>query len=293
MVEDDLVNAFILGRRPQERDLLLKSATLVATFGLVRVEHPDGDQFGETAARGRGLTAADLRAAVRRLIDRGAAQRRGRAVTIQPDPIAMKLAERQWREWSREEWDAVLAGDGNPDLKVLAAQQLARLDTTEVESEVVKHVCRIGGPFDGFEGISRTDYAEVLTALAEVDREAVAGQIERSLDDVENLSAVEGDARQHLVWALEKIAFHPDSFEDGARLLLRLAVVENEMWGNDATDQFKNLFPVLQGKTAAGGDDRARGESRDTEERRDNCRRGAICRTCRSDSRRRKSDRPW
>ena len=256
VIEDDLVNAFILGRRPQERDLLLKSATLVATFGLVRVEHPDGYQFGEIAARGRGLTAADLRAAVQRLIDRGAAQRRGRAVTIQPDPIAMKLAERQWREWSREEWDAVLAGDGNPDLKVLAAQQLARLDTTEVESEVVKHVCRIGGPFDGFEGISRTGHAEVLSALAEVDSEAVAGQSERCLDDVEDLSKVEGDARQHLVWALEKIAFHPDSFEDGARLLLRLAVAEYETWGNDATDQFKDLFPVLQGKTAADGNAR-------------------------------------
>ena len=256
VIEDDLVNAFILGRRPQERDLLLKSATLVATFGLVRVEHPDGDQLGEIAARGRGLTAADLRAAVQRLIDRGAAQPRGRTVTIQPHPIAMKLAERQWREWSREEWDAVLAGDGNPELKVLAARQLARLDTTEAAPKIVQHVCRIGGPFDGFEGISRTDHAEVLTALAEVDREAVAGQIERSLGDVENLSAVEGDARQHLVCALEKIAFHPDSFEDGARLLLRLAVAENETWGNDATDQFKNLFPVLQGKTAAGGNAR-------------------------------------
>ena len=61
-MDDDLVDAFILGRRPQECDLALKSAALLATFGLVRVEHPDGDQLGEIAARGRGLDAADLRA---------------------------------------------------------------------------------------------------------------------------------------------------------------------------------------------------------------------------------------
>ena len=254
--DDDLVDAFVLGRRPRERDLLLKSAALLATFGLVGVEHSDGDQLGEIATRGRGLTDADLRAAVRKLIDRGAAQRRGRFVTLQPRPIAMKLAERQWREWSEAEWDAVLAGDAGPDLKVLAARQLAWLDTTDVAQEVVKHVCRFGGPFDGFEGISRTGHAEVLSALAEIDPEAVAGQIERSLDDVEDLSEVEGDVRQHLDWALEKIAFHPDSFEDGARLLLRLAVAENEAWGNNATGQFKALFPVLLGNTAADGEAR-------------------------------------
>ena len=256
VIEDDLVDAFILGRRPQERDLLLESAALLATFGLVRVEHPNGDQLGEIAARGRGLTAADLRAAVRRLIDRGVAQRRGRAVAIQPHPIAMKLAERQWREWSREEWDVVLAGDASPDLKVLAARQLAWINTTEVAPKVVQHVCRIGGPFDGFEGISKTGHAEVLSALAQVDPEAVAGQIERCLDDVEDLSEMEGDIRCHLVGALDEIAFHPDSFEDGARLLLRLAIAENETCGNYATGQFENLFPMLLGNTAADGNAR-------------------------------------
>ena len=249
VIEDDLVDAFILGRRPQERDLLLESAALLATFGLVRVEHPYGDQLGEIAARGRGLTAADLRAAVQRLIDRGAAQRRGRAVTIQPHPIAMKLAERRWREWSREEWDVVLASDASPDLKVLAARQLAWINTTEVAPKVVQHVCRIGGPFDGFEGISKTGHAEVLSALAQVDPEAVAGQIGRCLDDVEDLSEMEGDIRCHLVGALDEIAFHPDSFEDGARLLLRLAIAENETCGNYATGQFENLFPMLLGNT--------------------------------------------
>ena len=255
-MDDDLVDAFILGRRPQERDLLLESATLLATFSLVRVEHPDGDQLGEVAARGRNLIAADLRTAIQRLIDRGAVQRRGRAVILQPRPIAMKLAERRWREWSREEWDVVLAGDASSELKVLAARQLAWINTTEAAPTVVQHVCRFGGPFDGVEGISRTDHAEVLSALAEVDPEAVAGQIERCLDDVEDLSKVEGDARRHLVWALEKIAFHPDSFEDGARLLLRLAIAENETWGNNATGQFEDLFPLLLGNTAADGDAR-------------------------------------
>ena len=255
-IDDDLVDAFILGRRPQERDLLLKSAALLATFGPVRVEHPDGDQLSEIAARGRGLDASDLRAAVRRLIDRGAAHRRGRTVVLQPHPIAMNLAERQWQEWSLEEWDSVLAGDASPELKVLAARQLRWINTTEVAPKVVQHICRFGGPFDGFEGISRTRHAEVLFFLAEINPDDVAGRIEGFLDDLGNLLKVGGDVRRHLVFALEKIAFHHRTFEVGARLLLRLAVAENKTWDNNASGQFKALFPVLQGNTEADGNAR-------------------------------------
>ena len=254
--DDDLVEAFILGNMPRERDLVLRASALLATFRLVKVEDPDNDQLAEIAHLGRRLTAADLRFAVNELGNRGVAQRRGGTVILQPHPIAMKLAERQWREWSREERDVVLAGDTSPDLKVLAARQLAWINTTDVTPKVVQHVCRIGGPFDGFEGISRTGHAEVLSALAGVDPEAVAEQIERCLDDIEDFSKIEGDTRRHLIWALEKIAFDPDSFEDGARLLLRLAVAENETWGNNATGQFKALFPMLQGNTAADGNAR-------------------------------------
>lgn len=255
-VDDDLVDAFVLGRRPREPERLLRAAALLSAFGLVVIERSDDDQISEVAARGRDLTAADLRAAIERLIDRGAAQRRGRMAILQPRPIAMKLAERQWREWSRVEWDAVLTGGGNSDLKLLAARQLAWINTTEIAEQIVRHVCRFGGPFDGSRGISRASNAEVLSILAEIDTEAVADQIERSLVEIEDLSELKSDVRRHLVWALEKIAFHPDSFEEGARLLLRLAVAESETGGYSATTQFKDLFPARLGNTAADGNAR-------------------------------------
>ena len=261
---DDLADAFVLGRRPRESEQLLrKSAALLATFGLVEVEPPaDGGPDGELceiASRGRNLTAADLRAAVRELGDRDVVRRRGRFVVLQPRPIAMKLAERQWREWNRAEWDDVLAGDAaNSRLRTMAAKQLALLNTTSISKEVVSHVCRPGGPFDSFEGGSpKAIHAEVLSSLAEIDSEIVVARIGRCLDGVGDLSRVRGDARRHLVWALEKIAFHPDTFEDGARLLLRLAVAKNETWSkNNATCQFKELFPILLGNTAADGNAR-------------------------------------
>ena len=260
---DDLADIFVLGRRPREsKQLLRKSATLLATFGLVEVEPPaDGGPDGELceiASRGRNLTADGLRAAVLELGDRGVVRRRGRFVILQPRPIAMKLAERQWRKWNRTEWDDVLAGGtASPRLRTMAAKQLALLNTTPISKKVVSHVCRPGGPFDRIDGGGpKSIHAEVLSSLAEIDSEIVVARIGRCLDGVGDLSEIQGDARRHLVWALEKIAFHPDTFEDGARLLLRLAVAENETWSNNATGQFKALFPVILGGTAADGDAR-------------------------------------
>ena len=250
--EDHLVEAFVRGRRPPDRSLL-GSARLLAAFRLVWMDGPEADQLEEVAARGQNLSAADLRVGFNQLIERGAAQRRGRFVILQPRPIALHLAERQWRDWSQASWDAVLGGDTNPDLKVGAAKQLALLNTTDVARQVVVHVCRDGGPFDSIESLARSHHTEVLSALAEIDASLVAERIGRSLRHFRDLAEVRGDVRRHLVWALEKIAFDPDGFEEGADLLLRLAVAENEVYGNNATGQFVALFSVVLGNTAADG----------------------------------------
>lgn len=252
--DDHMVKAFVLGRSNQESELLLRSAMLLAAFGLAAIAHSVRSQLEEIAARGRDLTADGLHAAIKRLVDRGVAQRRGRLVTLQPRSIAMKLAEIQWREWSQDNWDRVLTGDTSSTLKISAARQLSLLNTTDISREVVTHVCRHGGPFDDLEGISRPGHAEVLSALAEINPEIVVRQIERSLADVKDLSNIKGDIRWNLVRALEKIAFRSDTFEDGAYLLLRLAIAENEhRIGNGATSRFKALFPMLAGNTAADG----------------------------------------
>ena len=251
--EEHLVETFVVGRRSHDRELLLESARLLAAFRLVRVDHLDGDQLAEVAARGRDLSAPDLRNGFNQLIDRGVARRRGGCVTLQPRPIALHLAECKWRDWSKDEWEAILGGNVSPDLKVGAAKQLALLNTTEVAQQVVEHVCRNEGPFDGIGGIVQPSHTEVLSALAEIDTSLVAERIGRSLRHFPDLDMVRGDVRRDLVWALEKIAFRTDSFDEGAHLLLRLALAENEAYANNATGQFVGLFPVILGNTAADG----------------------------------------
>jgi hypothetical protein len=112
----------------------------------------------------------------------------------------------------------------------------------------------LNGPLASLDGIEREGATEILSALAEIDAEAVVNLLERALGslNVDQLKKVNGDARRHIVWALEKIAFLEATFEKAALLLLSLAAAENESWGNNATGQFKNLFPVFLADTVVG-----------------------------------------
>ncbi len=258
--EDNLVDAYVLGGGSPAPALLLKSAALLATFGLIGIE-PEADvQLENIASLGRNLSPDDLHVGLVRLTEKGIARQQGRYVSIEPGPIAMRLAERQWKEWRKNTWDKVLTDNsasisfaGDLNLNVLVAKQLKHLNTVDVSQKVVEHICRYGGPFDGLHGILAREHAEVLSHLAEIDTGAVAGLLKRLLANVNDLAGIIGDTRKHLVWAVAKIAFDDDTFEDGARLLLQLAVAESENGADHAARWFADLFPLILGSTEADG----------------------------------------
>ena len=104
-----LIDSFVVGRAPRDADLLLSSATLLSAFRLVRVDtvntgwldpsqaQTTEDYLAPIAALGRHITCEELYAATQRLAERGVFKRRGGLGAIQPRPIAIRLAERQWK----------------------------------------------------------------------------------------------------------------------------------------------------------------------------------------------------
>lgn len=248
---DDLVDRFVSGRSPLNRDLLLKSAQLVSAFALMGWEHPIAKQTAGVAGFDGVLTDSEFRRGISDLLSRGIIRQRGRCVTLQPRPIAMNLAARQWQEWNPDKWDEVLTGATNSDLNAFAARQLALINTTDIAKDVAGHVCRLGGPLSDFESLSTAGHPEVLSSLAEIDRDGIVALIEHITNAVGDLRLVTGDVRRNLVAAAEKIAFHPDTFHAGADLLLDFAVHENEHWANNATSTFEGLFTLYLGGTEA------------------------------------------
>ena len=265
---DQLIESFVVGRAPQDADRLLRSATLLSAFRLVRVDpvstgwldpsqaQSTEDYLAPIAALGRHLTCEDLYAAAQRLAKRGVFKRRGGLGAIQPRPIAIRLAERQWREWDRGKWDQVLSGSLGPGFTRVAAERLAHLNGAEIATRVVKHACREGGPLDT--GTVDNDRAEVLACLAEVDAEVVAEYIERLLDGHPDPSRLGDNVRHGLLRALGRIAFPAATFAVGAPLMLRLLGVEDGTGSEYLSRPFAALFPVISGATEADGNRRLR-----------------------------------
>ena len=254
--EDDLVDSFVLGRNPLDRDVLLKSAQLASAFGLMGWQDPIDTQMSEVANVDGVLAEPRFRRGINDLLNRGIVRRRGRYVSLQPKPIAMNLTERQWQEWGAGQWDEILAGSTHRDLKTFAARQLALINSTDIAKLVAAHVCRLDGPLSTIESLTVAGHADIICSLAEVDRDAVARLIAKTTNDVGDPEQVIGHVRRNFVEAAAKIAFHPDSFESGADLLLELAAYENERWGNNASGIFEELFQLYLGGTAADGDAR-------------------------------------
>lgn len=99
-----------------------------------------------------------------------------------------------------------------------------------------------------------------LQTLAEGAPEQVLTLLERLLGDVpsEKLLALK-EGRRGVVPALETIATEASLFERAARLLVNLAIHENEQWSNNAVGSFAELFSPAIGylaPTAAPGKQR-------------------------------------
>ncbi len=265
---DELIEGFVVGRAQRDAGVLLRSATLLSAFRLVRVDpmntgwldpsqaQTTEDYLAPIAALGRHLTWEDLYGATQRLAERGVFKRRGGLGAIQPRPIAIRLAERQWREWDPGKWDQVLSGSLGPGLDRVAAERLAHLNGTAIATDVVKHVCREDGPFDT--GTVDNDRAEVLACLAEVDAEVVAEYIECLLDGHPDPSRLGDNVRHCLLRALGRIAFPTATFAVGAHLMLRLLGVDQGTDSEHLSRPFAALFPAISGATEADGNRRLR-----------------------------------
>ena len=251
--DDYFVNAFVTGRNDPEPDVTIRTAMLIAAFGTVR-HTPHDSEVADLALWGRRITPGDMHAALDRLIDRGVIQRRGGLVVLQPRPVAMRLTERQWREWTPDRRLGLLTGDRDPHFKRNVARQLAWINDTNVAKEVAAAVLRPDGPLDGLHRLAQPGNPGVLYQLAAVDAQLAADCIRRTLDGVADLRALPAEVRRFLVQTLETVAFPPNTFADAASLLLRLAVAETEdRIANNATGQFAALFPMIEGATAADG----------------------------------------
>jgi len=131
-------------------------------------------------------------------------------------------------------------------------EQLRLLHHLPAAQQFVREMCGGGGPFGSKEILTSEFGSRIALSLVEVGPRPVAKCLLRAFGNSsrEELLAVT-HGRRNLVWTLERPAWWEDTFTDAAELLLAFAEAENESWGNNATNQFLQLYRVFLSGTRA------------------------------------------
>lgn len=189
-------------------------------------------------------------------ISRTIIEQRARMVGIRPLPLAQYLILEWFEKCTGERLLKVIKALQDPtcpsDLKYHLGEQFRFMGYSQQAVDFVNNVLGENSPFGNAEVINTEVGSHLFRMFVEVNPEAVANCLSRiilpmSSEELKKLK----EGRRNIVWTVEKICFNQKTFFSGAKLMLRLALAENERWSNNATGDFVSLFPIMLPATAA------------------------------------------
>lgn len=205
-----------------------------------------------------GTSDERLRAVVQELDARGLVEAHGRYRAIAPDPLATYLAAHAWQTWGSAILDELLPRlEGG--IRTSFFRRAAALGRYQPVRAQFARLLEEPELFGTLQSIEERRTSELLRHLAVIAPKETVDRISAAVDAVSitDLKAME-DSRRDLVWALEKLAWHSDTFEAAANALLKLALAENESFANNATGVWIALFGTMLPATAASPEQRLR-----------------------------------
>lgn len=255
LTDDDLAHKMLWGGRDhvEKDERILKGCALFDRFGL---DAETSSEYEFIANRVVEVGADEFYDCVKRFEERGIIDRRGRFAKLVPKPLAIRLAAEWWRRTRPQKQMELIDSEMPGGLVESFCNQVSRLDFLPEVKALTEELCGLQGPFGQAEVILSDRGSRLFRSFVEVNPIATSRALSRILHSLsdEDLVAIAGDTRRNLVWALEKLCFHEECFEEASISLLMLASTENEKWSNNATGQFKQLFrPFLSGTEAPPG----------------------------------------
>ncbi|NID10637.1 hypothetical protein [Fibrivirga algicola] len=170
----------------------------------------------------------------------------GRNILVQPQHLALRLAEQWWQ--SRNTTDAIEILNGLAEIPALRTNfldQFKHLKGSPTVQEIVRHLCSVSGYFTTPERVLEPYGSSLLRVMADISPRVVVDCLARLLLVAPlQLLRESHDGRRNLVWTLEKLCRYEATFTTAAQLLMRLAIAENEPIANNATGQFLQLFTI-------------------------------------------------
>lgn len=249
---DILRDKLLWGRRP-ENETARKVIDSCSLFTHLGFSDDLANQRDFVAEKICNISKDDFYAHAVDFIEHGILDKRNRFVRVVPIPLAVRLAADWWKRCRLEKAKELLTGDNMPDgMAEALCDQISRLQHVNEARELTKELCGDSAPFGQAEVLNSEKGSRLFRSLVEVNPQASAEALEHVFKNYtkEELLNV-GPGRRNLIWALEKLCFWEETFPIASRIMLSFAVSENEAWGNNATNQFLQLFHYLLSGTQA------------------------------------------
>lgn len=227
------IRQFVADRRPG--GVALCVAEGIALFEKLGWEDEVSNER-EQLAEFLKMSASEMRAAGRELEQAGWLVVRGRYRSIAAHRLAVYLAARKWEDDGdrivRELIDQI-----EEPMAFALFRRLADLGRHKPAQEAVVPLLAADGPFGSLEQLQTSGRAARLTQLAIVLPNEVAFHLHELLERVsEDELRVQPTVCRELAWALEKLAWHTDTFHLAAASLLRLALAEHTIESDPRLD---------------------------------------------------------
>ena len=198
-----------------------------------------------------------------RFLNRNIIEKIGRYIGIRPTPIALYLIS-EWLNSCTEDrmLRVIMAIQTSPFAGTLTeslSKRFKYLGYNEKAQIVLNQLLSSKSPFSNAEVLNTNLGSRLFRSFVEVNPTAVANCFWRVFGNMQTQELIKiVDGRRNIIWTLEKLAFYKETFEIGAKLLLKFALAENEKIGNNATGQFLNLFHIYLPGTEASLEDRVK-----------------------------------
>jgi hypothetical protein len=172
-------------------------------------------------------------------------QKFGRYYSIEPVPLALQLSKQWWEHAILIKIKEIIEKVESKGLLESFCEQSRRFDCISQAADLIEKLCGPSCPFGNAEVVLSVAGSRIFRSFAEVNPMPVTDCLFRILTSpgVKVVNIVDG-VRRNLVWALERLCWHEETFDKAATMLKILALAENEKWSNNSTGLFLQLFHI-------------------------------------------------
>jgi len=183
--------------------------------------------------------------------------RNGDRIAAQPLPVAVNLATRRASVMRPNTLLNFIAA-ATDDLALGLLRRLRYLDRSPTVQEMGQRMLRDENHLGSREAILTTRGAALLDALVHLLPDRVASHLDYFVLPLSKaeVAAIGDPARRSLVKACARLVFRRQSFASAARLLIHLAVSEDDRSSESAAALFKQLFQIYLSGTEVPPEDR-------------------------------------